>query len=162
PPAASVRRSRSLWEGRHFTRSPSESTGRHRPLECSCGQVRCFMTLYALLGVVLVVTAGCAGESAMRTTASISASMLNDYRTGLVRYVQVENDALSATAARINDLTSDERFIAASVDARITAWKAVKNEAALNVYNAMTVVPPEIILSTSPELKTLQPAVPAS
>ena len=111
--------------------------------------------------VVVALLMGCAGENAMRTTASISASMLNDYRKGLENYVQVENEILSATEARVNDLASDQQFIAGNVNVRITAWKVVKNDAALNLYNALTVVPPETILATSPELRTLQPVASA-
>ncbi len=115
-----------------------------------CGKVLLFCALVAFLP-------GCGGETAMRTTASISASMLNDYREGLENYVDAENETLSATEARVNDLGSDQQFIAGNVNARITAWKAVKNDAALNLYNALTAVPPETILAVSPELRTLQP-----
>src|SRR5262245_41981823 len=108
--------------------------------------------------VVVVFLVGCAGENAMRTTASISASMLNEYRKGLENYVQVENETLSATEARVNDLASDQQFISGNVNVRLTAWQAVKNDTALNLYNVLTVVPPETILATSPELRTLQPA----
>src|SRR5215831_3765354 len=106
-----------------------------------------------LLCVVLVFIVGCAGEDAMRTTASISASMLNEYRRGLENYVQVENETLSGTEARVNDLTSDQQFIAGNVNVRLTAWKVAKNDTALNLYNTLTIVPPETILATSPELR---------
>jgi len=110
-----------------------------------------------LLCILTEFLMGCAGEAAMESAATVSAIMLNDYRKGFENYVQAENNTLSATEARLNELAKDEQFIGGHVAVRTTAWKTVKNEAALNLYNALTAVPSENILATSPELKTLQP-----
>ena len=112
-------------------------------------------TLMAYGIVTLLV--GCAGEDAMRKTAATSASMVNDYRKGLENYFHAENQTLGATEARVNDLMKDQQLIAGSVDTRMTAWKAIKNDAAINLYSALTTVSGETILATSPELRTLQP-----
>jgi hypothetical protein len=109
-----------------------------------------------LLSASLLLS-GCAGESAMRTAASTSASILDEYRKGLENYVNAENQALNATDARINDLAVDERKMAGTVGARLTGWKAVKNESALNMFDALTEVTPEVVLASSPDLRMLQP-----
>jgi hypothetical protein len=106
--------------------------------------------------IAIVLTTGCFGETAMRTTAATSAVMVNDYRKGLENYVEAENNVLSATEARINAIAKDQRWIATNVDTQTIGWKATNNDAALNLFSALTTVTAESILTTSPELRTLQ------
>jgi hypothetical protein len=104
------------------------------------------------------LTAGCAGERALRNTSTRTAGILTQYRSGLAAFADDQTQLNAANQARLAHLKSlrDERT--SEIQGRQTAWKLGGRKAALEEFSLLTQRDAASILGTEAVLLAAKPA----
>lgn len=112
------------------------------------------------LSTALVICASlsaCAGEQAMRDTASISAQILNDMKTETSRFIEQQNRLNRANAQRLQSMRQERIAMESRARSRLAAWEAADDKDAVAMRKALIGTSSEELLAKSAALTTLQP-----
>lgn len=109
-----------------------------------------------------ILLAGCAGEQALRTSASGSAGILNQYRAALTAFANRQNQANSANIERIERYQNGTEERRAEIASRRRAWRLAANERALDSLGAVSERTGEQILAMDATLVSRPRETPAA
>lgn len=107
--------------------------------------------------VICATLSACAGEQAMRDTASISAQILNDMKTETSRFIEQQNRLNRANAERLQSLQQERIAMEFRARSRLAAWEAADDKDAVAMRKALIGPSSEELLAKSAALTTLQP-----
>jgi hypothetical protein len=120
--------------------------------------VRIQVLLISAIGVTL---GGCAGEQAMRETASISAQIVNDLKTETARFITLQNQLNEANVRRLQQLRQAQTALTARSGISVATWQASGDQDAIAMQRALTGPPARDVLASSASLALLRPVTAA-
>lgn len=107
--------------------------------------------------LALLMLAGCAGETEMRTVSGATAEIMSQYRSSMNEFAAAQTRLNSATEARLYRLRQMRETRQAEIGARVDSWKLADDQEALLEFEVISKAgPDEMLANANPQLPSPQ------